>query len=88
MERNRLSAVHLKILDIYSFNFLAKIKKMAITCTVSSEVPHHLVGKEKVAEQHILTKYSKCNRFRVRSHLLKLAKSAVTYLALGQVKKT
>ena len=49
---------------------------------------YHLVGKEKVAEQHILTKYSKCNSFRVTSHVLKLAEIAITHVALGQSPKT
>ena len=75
----------MKILDIYSFNNLAKIKKKAITHLYSAIEPrstYHLVGKEKVAEQHILTKYCKCNSFKVRSHLLKLAKSAIAHLSL------
>ena len=72
MERNRLSTALVNILDIYSFNNLAKIKKIAVThlySTVELQSTHHVVGKEKVhvAEQHILTKYSKCNNFRVRN---------------------
>ena len=33
-----------------------------------SQVTHHVVAIEKVAEQHILTKCSKCNTFQVISH--------------------
>ena len=64
MERNGLSAVFLKILDIYSFSNLAKVKEIALTHLNNAiELPstYHLVGKGKVAEQHILTKYPKCN---------------------------
>ena len=81
----------MKILDIYSFNNLVKIKEIAVTHLYSTDdlqSAHDLVGKEKVAEQHILTKYSKCNSFRVRSHLLKLAKCAITHAALGQSPKS
>ena len=33
-------------------------------------VAHHVVAMEKVAEQHILVKCSKCNVFQVTSDLL------------------
>ena len=36
----------------------------------------HVVAVEKVAEQHIRTKYSKCNSLRVISHLIILGKSS------------
>ena len=52
MERNRLNAVLLKILDVYSLNNLAKIKKAAVThlySTVELGGTYHFVGKEKVA---------------------------------------
>ena len=39
----------------------------------------HVVAMEKVAEQHIRTKYSKCNSLRVISHLIILGKSAITH---------
>ena len=38
---------------------------------------------EKVAEQHILQKCSKCSRFGVMSTLLKLATIAITHLAMN-----
>ena len=44
----------------------------------------HVVAVEKVAEQHIETKYSKCNSLRVISHLIILVKSAITHSKVGQ----
>ena len=44
----------------------------------------HVVAVEKVAEQHIRTKYCKCNSFRVISHIIILAKSAITHSKVGQ----
>ena len=44
----------------------------------------HVVGVEKVAEQHIGTKYSKCNSLRVISHIIILGKSAITNTKRGQ----
>ena len=38
----------------------------------------HVVSLEKVAEQHIGTKYSKCNSLRVISHIIILHNSAST----------
>ena len=56
-ERKMPSAILLKILDIYSFNNLAKIKETAVThlySAVELQSTYHLAGKEKVAEQHFL----------------------------------
>ena len=39
---------------------------------------------EKVVEQHIGTKYCKCNTFRVISHIIILGKSAITHSKVGQ----
>ena len=44
----------------------------------------HVVAVEKVAEQHIGTKYSKCNSLRVISHIIILGKSAITHSKIGQ----
>ena len=44
----------------------------------------HVVAVEKVAEQHIATIYSKCNSFRVISHIIILGKSAITHSKVGQ----
>ena len=39
----------------------------------------HVVAVEKVAEQHIATKYSKCNSLRVTSHIIILGKREPSY---------
>ena len=44
----------------------------------------HVVAVEKVAEQHIATKYCKCNSLRVISHIIILGKSAITHSKVGQ----
>ena len=44
----------------------------------------HVVVVEKVAEQHIATKYSKCNSLGVISHVIILGKSAITHSKIGQ----
>ena len=44
----------------------------------------HVVPVEKVAKQHIATKYSKCNSLRVISHIMTLGKSAITHSKVGQ----
>ena len=44
----------------------------------------HVVAVEKVAEHHIATKYSKCNSFKVISHIIILGKSAITHSKVGQ----
>ena len=44
----------------------------------------HAVAVEKVPEQHIGTKYSKCNSLRVISHIIILGKSTITHSKVGQ----
>ena len=47
--------------------------KVAIThlaTEIDTQVTHPVVAMEKVAEQHILTKCSKCNTFQVTSDLV------------------
>ena len=44
----------------------------------------HVVAVEKVADQHIATKYSKCNSLRVISHIITFGKSAITHSKVGQ----
>ena len=44
----------------------------------------HVVAVEKVVEQHIGTKYSKCNCLKVISHIIILGKSAITEPKVGQ----
>ena len=57
-----------KIFDIYFFCDLATNEKIAITHLLYArelQTMCHLVVQEKVAEQHILGKYSNCNSFVV-----------------------
>ena len=44
----------------------------------------HVVAVEKIAEQHIGTKYFKCNSLRVISHIIKLGKRANSHSKIGQ----
>ena len=44
----------------------------------------NVVAVEKVAVQHIRTKYCKCNSLRVISHLIILGKSVITHSKVGQ----
>ena len=58
-----------------------KIDKVAIThlaMEIHFQTTDHVVAVEKVAEQHIARKYSKCNSLRVISHIIILGKSAIT----------
>ena len=48
----------------------------------------HDVAVEKVAGQHIATKYSKCNSLQVISHIIILGKSAITQSKVGQSYQT
>ena len=61
-ERNCVAAIPLKIYAIYSLWLSLKIDKVAIT-HLAKEIHFqptvHVVAVEKVAEQHIGTKYSK-----------------------------
>ena len=44
----------------------------------------HVVAVEKIAEQHIGTKYCKCNSLTDISHIIILGKSAITHSKVGQ----
>ena len=64
-----------------------KIDKVAITHLAMEthfQTTDHVVAVEKLAEQHIGTKYSKRNSLRVISHLIILGKSAITHSKVGQ----
>ena len=66
---------------------LLKIDKVAIThlaMEIHFQTTDHIVAVEKVAEQHIGTKYSKFNSLRVISHIIILGKSAITHSKVGQ----
>ena len=63
------------------------IDKVAIThlaMEIHFQTNDHVVAVEKIAEQHIGTKYSKCNSLRVISHIIILGKSAITHSKVGQ----
>ena len=75
------------ISHIYSLWLSLKIDKVAIThlaMEIHLQTTDHVVAVEKVAEQHIATKYSKCNSLRVISHIIRLGKSAITHAKVGQ----
>ena len=72
-EKISLSLILLKIFDIYFFHYFATNKKIAITHLWHATEPqtmYHLIAKDKVAEHHILGKYSNCNSFGVTKALL------------------
>ena len=63
----------MKVFDIYFRHNFATNKKIAITHLWHAIEPQticHLIVKDKVAEQHILGKYSNCNSFGVTMDLL------------------
>ena len=62
-EKNSLILILLKIFDIYLCHYFATNMKIAITRLRHAIEPQticHLIVKDKVAEQHILEKYSNC----------------------------
>ena len=72
-EKIGLTVKLLKIFDIYFFCDLATNEKIAITHLIYAmelQTMYHLVVQKKVAEQHILGKYSYCNSFVVTMDLL------------------
>ena len=72
-EKNSLTLILLKVFDIYLCHYFATNKKIAITHLWHAIEPQticHLIVKDKVAEQHILGKYSNCTRFGVTMDLL------------------
>ena len=53
--------------------YLATNDKTTIThllCAMKFQTIYHLIAKDKIAEQHILGKYSSCNGFGVTKALL------------------
>ena len=72
-EKTGLTVKLFKIFDIYFFCDLATNDKIAIThllCAMELQTMCQLVVQNKVAEQHILRKYSNCNSFGVTKALL------------------
>ena len=72
-EKNSLILILLKIFEIYSCRYFASNKEIAITHlwhAIESQTIWHLIIKDKVAEQHILGKYSNWTSFGVTMDLL------------------
>ena len=85
VENISLTLILLKILDICLCHYFATNKKIAITHLWHAIEPQticQLIVKDKVAEQHILGKYSNCNSFEVTMDLLNSQnfKAAITQL--------
>ena len=84
-EKISLTLIFSKISDIYLCHYLATNKKIAITHlwhAIEPQMICHLIVKDKVAEQHILGKYSNCNSFGGTMDLLNTQnfKVAITQL--------
>ena len=65
------------ISHIYSLRLSLKIEKVAIThlaMEIHFKTTDHVVAVQKVVEQHIGTKYCKCNSVEVISHIIILGK--------------
>ena len=80
-EKISLTLILLKIFDIYFFHYFATNKKIAITQLLHAIEPqtmYYIIAKDKVAEQHILGKYSNCKSFGVTNlrlySMLRIAK--------------
>ena len=68
-----------------TFCYLATNKNIAFThllYAMELQTMYHLIAKDKLAEQHILGKYSNCNSFGITKALLnsKNFKVAITQL--------
>ena len=84
-EKNSLTLILLKISDIYLCRYFATNKKIAITHLWHAIEPQticHLIVKDKVAEQHILGKYSNCTSFGVTMDLLNCRFQSSYYSAI------
>ena len=82
-EKITLTLILFKIFHIYLCHYFATNKKITITHLWHAMEPQtilHLTVKDKVAEQHILGKYSNCKSFGVTKALLnsKNFKEAIT----------
>ena len=89
-ENISLTLILLKIFDIYLCCYFATNKKIAITHLWHAIQPqniYHLIVKDKVAEQHILGKYSNCNSFGVTMALLNSQNFKVAITQLSKVQQ-
>ena len=58
-----------RVLTYKNLIYLLNLQITHLDIWTDSQVTHHVVATEKVAELHILTKCSKCNTFQVISDL-------------------
>ena len=89
-EKNSLTLILLKIFDIYLCHYFATNNKIAITHlwhAIEPQTMYHLIAKDKVAEQHILGKYSNCNSFGVTMALLNSQNFKVAITQLSKVQQ-
>ena len=89
-EKNSVTLILLKIFDIYLCHYFATNKKIAITHlwhAIEPQTMYHLIAKDKVAEQHILGKYSNCNSFGVTIALLTSQNFKVAITQLSKVQQ-
>ena len=89
-EKNSLILILLKIFKIYSCRYFASNKEIAITHlwhAIEPQTMYHLIAKDKVAEQHILGKYSNCNSFGVTIALLTSQNFKVAITQLSKVQQ-
>ena len=80
-EKISLTSILLKIFDIYFFCYLATNEK------IEPQTMYHLIAKNKIAEQHILGKYSNCNSFGVTMALLNSQNFKVAITQLSKVQQ-
>ena len=89
-EKHSLTLILLKIFDTYLCHDFATNKKIAITHlwqAIEPQTMYHLTAKDKVAEQHILGKYSNCNSFLVTIALLNSQNFKVAITQLSKVQQ-
>ena len=89
-EKNSLTIILLKICDIYLCLYFATYKKIAVTHlwhAIEPQTIYHLIVKDKVAEQHLLGKYSNCNSFGVTMDLLNSQNFKVAITQLSNVQQ-
>ena len=89
-EKDSVTLILVKIFDIYLCHYFATNKKIAITHlwhAIEPQTMYHLIAKNKVAEQHILGKHSKCNSFGVTMTLLNSQNFKVAITQLSKVQQ-
>ena len=90
LEKISLTLILFKIFHIYLCHYFARNNKIAITHLwhdMELQTICHLIVKNKVAEQHILGKYSNCNSFGVTMALLNSQNFKVAITPLSKVQQ-